>query len=93
MDKVLPRTNNFVGKKNRTYLSTLLTGYHYYQRIFKEEREIKNIIMDNLIEAIKQLKKEKNAIILGHYYQKGEIQDIADYVCLLYTSPSPRDRG
>ena len=49
-------------------------------QIFKEKREIKNIIMDNLIEAIKQLKKEKNAIILGHYYQKGEIQDIADYV-------------
>lgn len=36
--------------------------------------------MNNLIESIKQLKKEKNAIILGHYYQKGEIQDIADYV-------------
>ena len=36
--------------------------------------------MDNLTEAIRQLKKEKNAIILGHYYQKGEIQDIADYV-------------
>lgn len=29
---------------------------------------------------IKRLKKEKNAIILAHYYQVGEIQDIADYV-------------
>lgn len=31
-------------------------------------------------EAINNLKKEKNAIILAHYYQVGEIQDIADYV-------------
>ena len=36
--------------------------------------------MENLIKAIEQLKKEKNAVILGHYYQRGEIQDIADYV-------------
>jgi quinolinate synthase len=36
--------------------------------------------MNELIKAISELKKEKNAIILGHYYQKGEIQDIADYV-------------
>lgn len=28
--------------------------------------------MNNLIKAINELKKEKNAIILGHYYQKGE---------------------
>lgn len=34
----------------------------------------------NLREAINQLKKEKNAIILAHYYQEGEIQDIADFV-------------
>lgn len=30
--------------------------------------------------AIDQMKKEKNAVVLAHYYQRGEIQDIADYV-------------
>ncbi|MCB0635846.1 MAG: quinolinate synthase NadA, partial [Lewinella sp.] len=29
---------------------------------------------------IKRLKQEKNAIILAHYYQDSEIQDIADYI-------------
>ncbi len=33
-----------------------------------------------LKEKILQLKKEKNAVILAHYYQTADIQDIADYV-------------
>src|SRR5665811_13765 len=33
----------------------------------------------NILE-IKRLKAEKNAIILAHYYQMGDIQDIADFV-------------
>lgn len=37
--------------------------------------------MENqLVEKILQLKKEKNAIILAHYYVNEELQSIADYV-------------
>ncbi len=34
----------------------------------------------DLVQAIQDLKKEKNAIILAHYYQERAIQDIADFV-------------
>ena len=35
---------------------------------------------DEIIKNIEILKKEKNAIILAHYYQDADIQDIADFV-------------
>src|SRR3954469_24346608 len=35
--------------------------------------------MTDLIEEIRQLKRQKNATILAHYYQDGDIQDLADF--------------
>jgi quinolinate synthase len=38
------------------------------------------LTQEQYISEIKRMKAEKNAIILAHYYQTGDVQDIADFV-------------
>ncbi len=55
--------------------------------MIRKERWLKNGYADepippdtDLKSAIETLKKEKHAVVLAHYYQTGDIQDIADFV-------------
>ena len=39
-----------------------------------------NLSKEELISEINKLRKERNAVILAHYYQEADIQDIADFI-------------
>ncbi|MBM3413908.1 MAG: quinolinate synthase NadA [Bacteroidetes bacterium] len=53
------------------------------QEIEIKQKGYVEILIDptlDLFEEIKKIKKQKNAVVLAHYYQESDIQDIAEYI-------------
>lgn len=47
---------------------------------FAKSKSVQNALPTDLLAAINEIKQELNGVILAHYYQEGEIQDVADYI-------------
>ena len=58
-------------------MKSLKIGSH--KKLFEKDSLNKKIDIDYVSE-IKNLKKIKNAVILCHYYQSPEVQELADYL-------------
>jgi quinolinate synthase len=51
-----------------------------FTTLLSQAKPTNDFLPNDLFAAIKELKQELNAVILAHYYQDNDIQDIADYI-------------
>ena len=63
----------YTGVFTGVMISAILLKINYIRGLY---------VMNELVKEIEQLKKEKNAVILAHYYVNDEVQEIADYILL-----------
>lgn len=71
---VLVNSTIIYGKTNYNYRTTVFTT------AFAKSKPTTHQLPTDLFTAIESLKQELNAVVLAHYYQEGDIQDVADYI-------------
>ena len=74
-EAIIPNQNRTIGN----IVKGTVNGNGRVIPLIRDEKEIDPFL--DIEKEINRLRKKMNAVILAHYYQEAELQDIADFVC------------